>query len=137
MDYINEQLNELKAAKIIEASGSGYNLTVKGLNRASDVEPVVETEIYTVYKYALSPKADYKNSAGYKDTSHEFCIDMMKASNSGDVWTRKELDKLSNDFGEDVWVYRGGWTGRKGGDVTQYCNHVWKAITKIRKKKNG
>lgn len=137
VDYVNEQLSELQSQKIIEASGAGYNLTVKGLNRASDVDPVVETEIYTVYKYALSPNADYKNSAGYKDTSHEFCIEMMKKSNSGSSWTRDKIDSLSNDFGEDAWVYRGGWTGRKGGDVTRYCNHVWKAITKVRRKKNG
>lgn len=134
VDYVNEQISQLQEAKIIETSGKGFNLTEKGLNRANNVEPVVETEIYTVYQYALSPKADYSNSKGYKDTSHEFCIEMMKLSNSGKIWTREDIESISDAFEGNAWVYRGGFTMRKSGEVTPYCNHVWKAITKVRRK---
>lgn len=138
VDYVKEQIAQMKEAGVLETNGKGFTITPKGLNRAEGVEPVVETEIYTVYQYALSPKSDYKNSKGYKDTSHEFCIEMMKLANSGKIWTREDLDSLSNEFGENAWVYRGGFTSRKGGEVTQYCNHVWKAITKVRKRgQNG
>lgn len=134
VDYVNEQITQLQESGILEVSGKGFNITEKGLNRADNVEPVIETEIYTVYKYALSPGSDYKNSKGYKDTSHEFCIEMMKLSNTGKVWTREDIDSITNEFGENAWIYRGGFTGRKSGGVTPYCNHVFQAITKTRKR---
>lgn len=134
IDYVKDQLIQLEKEGIITGAGKGFNITDKGLNRADKVEPVVETEIYTVYQYALSPNSDYKNSKGYKDTSHEFCIEMMKLSNQGYEWTREDIDGLSNEFDENAWIYRGGFTSRKSGGVTQYCNHVWKALTKVRRK---
>lgn len=135
VEIVNEQISVMKEANLLKALGKGFAVTDKGMNRAENVDPVVETEIYTVYQYALSPQSDYKNSKGYKDTSHEFCIDMMKLSNDGNEWTREDIDALSNDLGDNAWIYRGGFTGRKGGGVTSYCNHVWKAITKKRIKK--
>ena len=134
VEYVTEQIAQLKDEGLIDKNG----MTVKGMNRADKVAPVVETEIYTVYQYALSPKSDYKNSKGYIDTSHEFCIEMMNMANAGKVWTREDIDSITNDFDENAWVYRGGPTGRKGGGFTQYCNHVFKAITKQRKRgQNG
>lgn len=130
VDYVTEQITQLKSEGLLDKNG----MTVKGMSRADNVEPVVETEIYTVYQYALSPKADYNNSKGYIDTSHEFCIEMMKLANAGKVWTREDIDSITNDFDENAWVYRGGPTGRRGGGFTQYCNHVFKAITKTRKR---
>lgn len=129
-EYVSEQITQLKEQGLLDKDG----MTVKGMNRADNVEPVVETEIYTVYQYALSPKSDYSNSKGYIDTSHEFCVEMMKLANAGKVWTREDIDSITNDFDENAWVYRGGPTGRKGGGFTQYCNHVFKAIIKKRKR---
>ena len=123
VDYVTEQITQLKEQGLLDKNG----MTVKGMNRADKVEPVIETEIYTVYQYALSPKADYSNSKGYIDTSHEFCIEMMKLANAGKTWTREAIDSITNDFGENAWVYRGGPTGRKGGGFTQFCNHIFKA----------
>lgn len=133
VDYVTEQITQLKAEGLIDKNG----MTIKGMNRADKVEPVVETEIYTVYQYALSPKSDYNNSKGYIDTSHEFCIEMMKLANAGKVWTREDIDSITNDFDENAWVYRGGPTGRKGGGFTQYCNHIFKAKVMRRTRKNG
>lgn len=137
VDYVKDQVSQMKEAKILESSGKGFIITDKGLNKAERVEPVIETEIKTVYKYTLSPNADYKNSKGYIETSHPFCKEMMQMS--GKVWTREDIDSISNDFDENAWVYRGGWTGHKGKEPTQFCNHVWKAITRVVRKggRNG
>lgn len=132
VDYVKEQIAQMQEAKILETSGKGFNITDKGLKRAENVDPIIETEIYTVYKYALSPNSDYKNAKGYIETSHPFCKEMM--SMSGKSWTRENIDSITNDFDQNVWVYRGGWTGHKNSEPTQYCNHVWKAITKTRKR---
>lgn len=135
VEIVNEQIGIMKEANLLKSIGKGFAVTDKGMNRAEKVDPVIETEIYTVYKYALSPQSDYKNSKGYKDTSHEFCIEMMNLSNSGHEWTREDIDSLTNDIGDNAWIYRGGFTGRTSGGVTSYCNHVWKAITKKRVRK--
>ena len=135
VDYVKEQIAQMQEAKLLETDGKGFTITEKGLNRAANVEPVIETEIYTMYKYALSPRADYNNSEGIKETSHQFCKDRMDEVNNEDAeWSREDIDSISNEFDENAWIYRGGFTGRSSGGVTPYCNHVWKAITKIRKR---
>lgn len=60
VDYVKEQIAQMQEAKILETSGKGFLITDKGLKRAENVDPIIETEIYTVYKYALSPNSDYK-----------------------------------------------------------------------------
>lgn len=134
VDYVDEQIKYFEESGLIEKSTYGYSLTNKGLNRAENVEPVIEYEIYTVYKYALSPSSDYKNSKGYINTSHNFCIEMMKLANLGKIWTRKDIDSITNEFNQNAWIYRGGYTGHKDAGTTPYCNHVFQAITKQRKK---
>ena len=133
VDYVKEQIAQMTESNILETNGKGFIITNKGLDRANNIEPVIETEIKTFYKYVLSPNADYgtKGQPGTKDTSHKFCKDI---TNANKVWTREAIDSISNDFDDNAWVYRGGFTGRKNGETTQYCNHVWKAITKTIRK---
>lgn len=58
------------------------------------------------------------------DTSREFCVDMV---NLDRLYTRDEIDKLSNELDTDVWRYRGGWyTNPNTGKTTPSCRHEWK-----------
>ncbi len=50
----------------------------------------------------------------------------------GDVG--KSISAMENDLGENVWDFRGGFYN-KDGEITPWCRHVWKAVTKIRRKK--
>jgi hypothetical protein len=61
---------------------------------------------------------------------------MTSLAKNGKVWTRKIVQVITNDFGNNAWAVRGGITGHKDGVTEAYCNHVWMAITKTRKK-NG
>lgn len=136
VEEVNNQISKLKDAKLIEASGKGFTVTEKGLKRAENVDPVIETEILTMYKYALSPKANYKNSDEILPTSHEFCKEMIKLSHEGKLWTREDIDAITNEFGENAWIYRGGFTSDKDGIVKPYCNHIFKAVT-VERRRNG
>ena len=136
VDAVKEQIGKLTEAKLIEASGKGFTVTEKGLARAENVDPVTETEILTVYKYALSPKANYKNSDEILPTSHEFCKEMIALSHAGKVWTREDIDAITNEFGENAWIYRGGFTSDKDGVVKPFCNHIFKAVT-VERRRNG
>jgi len=132
-EYVQEQIDYMIEKSVISESVSGFTPTGKGLDKVEGLEPV-ETQVYTAFRYALSPKADYQNSKGYIDTSHEFCKEMMKAANRGETLEAADIDDLTNEFGTDVWTYKGGLTGHKGGETTKYCNHIWQMVTKVRKK---
>lgn len=127
VEYVNEQINQLIETKVLEASGNGFNITEKGLNRAENVEPVIEYEIYTMYQYAKRP--DVSGSA-VMPTTRSYCADLM---NAGLEFSREDLSKEVNENGDSAWIYRGGFFNN-GKETTPYCRHIWKAITKQRKK---
>jgi hypothetical protein len=56
--------------------------------------------------------------------TRDFCRDLIALDR---LYTRAEIDRLSNELGEDVWRYRGGWyTNPKTGKTTPSCRHEWK-----------
>ena len=65
-------------------------------------------------------------------TSREFCVKLM---NAGKIYSRQQIEQISNVVGYDVWAQRGGWWTRKGGDVTTpSCRHVWvQNVVRIKK----
>lgn len=137
VETIKEVINKLDADGLINKQRGKNQPTEEGQEKKA---PPVEIEIFTVYKYALAPNVSYANnpnriSSDLLSTSHEFCKDMIALTNAGKVWTREALDSLTNEMGQDAWVYRGGFTMKKGGNVDPYCNHVWKAVVKSRTKK--
>jgi len=112
-------------------------VTPKGLER----KPAeIEYETYTVYDYVLRPGVDYSSnpnqiSKSLLSTSHALCKKLIALSNAGKRWTKEAIDRITNEFGENAWAYRGGFTGTGDGEIDPYCNHIWKSITKTRRKK--
>lgn len=130
-DFIKEVLDDLIDRGLIVKSTGKLTPTDKGIDRKT---PIVETEIYTVYKYSL--RDDVPELKGGR--SREFCQKMMRLTAEGKRWTREAIDQISNAIGENAWSYRGGWyTDPNTGKVTTFCRHVWKAITRSRTRNNG
>lgn len=81
---------------------------------------IVNTDtIEVVYTYEERPDAP-----PLKGMSREFCTEMIKINR---VYTRAEINQISQAVGRDVWRYRGGWyhdpeTGRN----QPSCRHYWK-----------
>jgi hypothetical protein len=124
-ELVNELLADLIDKKWLIESETGFNPTGKGADVAEEL-PIAKTEIYTVYKYVT------RNDVPSAKESRDFCQKMLA---SGGTWERKEIDKLSNEFNTNVWIYRGGWyTNPDTKEKTPYCRHVWKAVTKVRRK---
>lgn len=126
-DYILEQINNLIDSGIITEGVEGFTPTGKGFDIAEEV-PIAKTEVYTVYKYGLREDL---NEPDLKPTSREFCVKMINAKKE---YTREQIDNLSNQFGTNVWLYRGGFWN-DGKEINPYCRHVFKAVTKIRRSK--
>lgn len=126
VEYVTEQINYLIDKSVILEGVNGFTPTGKGLDKLEDVEPVIETEIYTVYKYAV------RDNVPSAKQSRTFCKSLMSA---GGTYSREDIDGLSNEFKTNVWIYRGGFYNNPDtGETTPYCRHRWVALTKTRKK---
>jgi hypothetical protein len=107
--------------------GDVITVTPKGLERKS---ANVEYETYTVYQYVTRPDVPEAES------SRSFCKRLLKLSNDGKRWTKDAIDNISNQMDGNAWTYRGGfYTNPDTLETTPYCRHIWKSITKTRRKK--
>lgn len=95
-------------------------LNAKGLLKGWKVVKPEAVDMEVLYSYEV--KAGLGPSL--IETSREFCVDMV---NLDRLYTRKEIDTLSNELDTDVWRYRGGWyTNPDTGKTTPSCRHEWK-----------
>jgi hypothetical protein len=83
------------------------------------------------YRYAWAPGFSNRDVK----TSREFCTIMMQMAQSGKVYTRDEINQISQIMGYSVWARRGGWYRRPGpADIrTPQCRHIWEQVTVIRR----
>lgn len=127
LEYIEEQIAHFIDKGILLESETGFNITEKGLSRAEDLDPVFKTEVYTVYKYVV------RDDVPSAKKSRPFCSKLMA---KGYEYSRAEIEGISRSSGENVWIYRGGfYTNPDTDETTPFCRHIWKGITKTRKKK--
>lgn len=78
-------------------------------------------QIEVLYSYELRSNAPALLPGG---TSREFCTKMIEQDF---LYTRQEIDNLSNEFGTPVWKYKGGWYTNPNTDApTPQCRHIWK-----------
>jgi DNA-binding Lrp family transcriptional regulator len=127
-EKINESIARLTEKQLISGVSKSWTVSPKALNK--ETEPVVLTEIKTVYRYV-----EKTPTPPLKGKSREFCKRMMEKSASKG-WSFEKIDNISNEFGLSAWDYRGGyWTNADTGETTPYCRHIWKAQTiKVKKK---
>ena len=88
-------------------------------------EPVLEVR----YKYAWA--AGFSNKD--KNSSREFCKVMLDLADQGKVYTRDDINGISNIMGYSVWNRRGGWYHTASGVNRPQCRHVWEQQIVIRK----
>jgi hypothetical protein len=88
-------------------------------------EPVLEVR----YKYSWA--AGFSNKD--KRTSREFCKVMLDLADQGKVYTRDDINGISNIMGYSVWNRRGGWYHTASGVNRPQCRHVWEQQIVIRK----
>ena len=66
------------------------------------------------------------------DRNRPFCKRMLELSRDK-VWSRADIERISERLGYSVWDRRGGWFTQPNGEARPYCRHRWFAITVIRK----
>lgn len=108
--------------------GFEIKLTPKG-EKSIDTKSL-ETVIEVKYRYELKDNAPALVKGG---ESRKFCQRLIALNK---LYTREEIDSISNDQGEDAWRYRGGWYHNPQTDVNvPSCRHTWKQV--LVRRKNG
>ncbi len=108
-----EYLTENGVLKVEDSTGK-IKITDRGL-KTIDENNLIATEIFVKYKYdgTLIP------------TSRPFCMRMVNANK---LYTRAEIDNVSEKAGYNVWTQRGGWYHNPDGVNTPYCRHFWNQV---------
>lgn len=124
---INEHLNWLTEKKLIEVGEGTFQPTEKAMAKETET---IETEIYTEYTYELRP--DLKGQPVLLATSRDDCRKWYALTRKRAI-TYDAIQKLTNEFGDEAWDFRGGFYNDKG-DITPWCRHIWEGHTKIRRR---
>lgn len=98
-------------------------LTSKGKAVASQAEVI---QIY--YEYRVRPGL----GEPIIPTTRYFCQELIKKNK---VYTREEINMISDRVGRDVWYYRGGhFHDKRDGKTYPFCRHYWYQVIGIEKK---
>jgi predicted transcriptional regulator len=113
---VADAIAKLAKAELVKSYEDGLETTPKGLEEIKNLQ----TELVVRYQYGLAPGI----SGGLLiDTSRKFCTDVV---NSGRVYSREDINMMSNELGYDVWKRRGQWyTNPSTGITTPQCRHIW------------
>ena len=127
LDEVKKAIEELIVLGLIAKGLKSFEITEKALNKDT-----AQSEVYTEYVYAK--RSDVSGDT-LLSTSRPFCVDLVNLTKRKAL-TYEAINTLQNEFGENVWDFRGGFYTKKGtNDTTPWCRHVWSAVTKIRRKK--
>lgn len=124
---VNAVVSKLQKSGVIETNDVAVGedmITERSVNdsKLKGYKPSV-TEVYLRYSYT-GPE-DSKN--------RPFCARLLELSKTK-VWSRADIETISERLGYSVWDRRGGWFTQPDGEHRPYCRHQWSAITVIRKK---
>jgi hypothetical protein len=110
-DYVR-QINILQELGFVD----GHNITRKGSRQLKTTKSVLTI----VYQYR---KRIGVSGAPVIPTTRDFCRNLISLNR---VYTRKEIDEISQRVGRDVWLYRGGfYHDPKQNKTFPFCRHTW------------
>jgi DNA-binding Lrp family transcriptional regulator len=94
----------------------------KPMSEIRKVGNVTTTEILIRYSYE-GPE---------DDRNRPFCAKMLDISKRK-MWTRSDIEQISERLGYSVWDRRGGWYTEPDGQRRPFCRHEWKSNIVLRK----
>ena len=110
----------LKRFNNLELIDKDAKVTTKGMTEIAR-QDVSKIEIF--YSYDKNPNVD---GSVLIPTSRDFCRALVGFSASR-VWSREDINGISNRLGYNSFSYRGGWYHNPKTDRnTPYCRHIWK-----------
>jgi hypothetical protein len=124
---INKSVEEIQAEidmmvedEIVRVVDGVIEVLPKGIRQLDDSN--ISTEIVTRYTYQKAPGI---SGGRIIPTSRDFCKRLVALNR---VYTREDIDQISDVIGFDAWRRRGGWMTIKGSSPAAhvpYCRHIW------------
>jgi len=125
-NVVNGAIASLEANKLIVQSEINDNgtmvvkreITKDGRVQRNERKPLADVKIY--YQYEVNPSLGQPEII---DTTRDFCKNLIELRK---VFTRAEIEQVSQRLGYSVWARRGGfYHNPKTGVTTPYCRHQW------------
>jgi hypothetical protein len=134
---VEEMAKEFGVSKAKVAKRVAYLITKDRYPIARTVDQIAKEGAKPTAEPVLEVRYKYSWAAGFsnkdKRTSREFCKVMLDLADQGKVYTRDDIDGISNIMGYSVWNRRGGWYHTASGVNRPQCRHVWEQQLVIRK----
>jgi hypothetical protein len=93
------------------------------LSKIPGGDKTTKTEV--LLRYTYSGPEDSKN--------RPFCAKMLQLAKTK-LWSRSDIENISERLGYSVWDRRGGWFTEPNGNHRPYCRHRWQVKIVTRKK---
>ena len=93
------------------------------LSKIAGGDKTTKTEV--LLRYTYSGPEDSKN--------RPFCAKMLQLAKTK-LWSRADIENISERLGYSVWDRRGGWFTEPNGNHRPYCRHRWQVKIVTRKK---
>lgn len=93
------------------------------LSKIPGGDKTTKTEV--LLRYTYSGPEDSKN--------RPFCARMLQLAKTK-LWSRADIESISERLGYSVWDRRGGWFTEPNGNHRPYCRHRWQVKIVTRKK---
>ena len=131
---INVALKALQAEGYLSVIGSAINILnanykpivrqlLQPLDKIPGGDKTTTTEVLLRYTY-YGPE---------DDKNRPFCARMLQLAKTK-VWSRADIENISERLGYSVWDRRGGWFTEPNGTHRPYCRHRWNVKIVTRKK---
>jgi hypothetical protein len=134
---VEEMAKEFGVSKAKVAKRVAYLITKDRYPIARAVDQIAKEGAKPTDEPVLEVRYKYSWAAGFsnkdKRTSREFCKVMLDLADQGKVYTRDDINGISNIMGYSVWNRRGGWYHTASGVNRPQCRHIWEQQIVIRK----
>jgi len=134
---VEEMAKEFGVSKAKVAKRVAYLITKDRYPIARAVDQIANEGAKPTDEPVLEVRYKYSWAAGFsnkdKKTSREFCKVMLDLADQGKVYTRDDINGISNIMGYSVWNRRGGWYHTASGVNRPQCRHIWEQQIVIRK----
>ena len=127
---VAKRMADMVASGVIEQSIDANGDIVRKGTQKPPADIVTTTEVLLRYTYEKRPEAD---GPAIIDTTRPFCRKLMQLSQQGRMYSRSDIESITQRLGYSVWDRSGGFWYHDGEADTR-CRHYWKTNILTRKK---
>jgi len=114
---VKELVTNLEKKKVLAVTEGAWNILIP---------PPSSSILDKVSKEIESFKVKFKYTGPKDSKNRDFCRALL---NLNKVYSRAEIDKISEIVNRNVWTKRGGWQTIKGTDIhLPFCRHQWSSV---------